>query len=362
MDWSDFYTEAEKSELVYNSIINLWIEFTLFEISLNQFKKAVEIYEKALNDPIASTSVLIYKSYINFCIDRNKLSNAQKILIKSLCSGFDDVSNQSLWDIFLNLMHKVNKSNDLTIEKLYNAVKNQLDHEQITKLASITNFNIINNINNTSNIIIKNEIIDKVIDNTPDKISIKLETKDEIINDHIQTNQYIHNDIQSITSKDILPIIELTNTTTTEIIPVSLQDTTISSDDTVIPQIIFDDLDNTIGLTPKQIIKVYTIRPPMIFTSYHKEQMSLGSIQLLSEELKKQLESFIGINLNDLINYTLPNMRQEHIDYTSWTQIDQYFDLLESMWITQAMKERHFDSWISDLKKLHITNVCHVFI
>lgn len=32
-------------------------------------------------------------------------------------------------------------------------------------------------------------------------------------------------------------------------------------------------------------------------------------------------------------------------------------DLLECMWAAQALKERHFDSWITDLRTMHIDKV-----
>jgi hypothetical protein len=69
-----------------------------------------------------------------------------------------------------------------------------------------------------------------------------------------------------------------------------------------------------------------------------------------------ELEAFLGAPLADLPMRT-PNMHAEERDYASWTPADRYLDLLEGMWLAQALKERHFDSWISDLRNMHIEQV-----
>jgi hypothetical protein len=70
-----------------------------------------------------------------------------------------------------------------------------------------------------------------------------------------------------------------------------------------------------------------------------------------------ELEAFLGAPLSDLPLRT-PNMHAEPRDYASWTTADRYLDVLEGMWLAQALKERHFDSWISDLRNMHIEQVC----
>ena len=47
-------------------------------------------------------------------------------------------------------------------------------------------------------------------------------------------------------------------------------------------------------------------------------------------------------------------------DFSSWGRADNYLDLLEAMWSAQALKERHFDSWTSDLRNAHIEKVSSV--
>ncbi|KAJ1440525.1 hypothetical protein B484DRAFT_147747 [Ochromonadaceae sp. CCMP2298] len=87
MDWTDYYSETgSKDAKVYDSIVELWIQYSLFEISLKQYKKAVEVFETAVADPVGG-SVRLFLAYAAFCIDRSKLANAQKVLIRGLCAG-----------------------------------------------------------------------------------------------------------------------------------------------------------------------------------------------------------------------------------------------------------------------------------
>mmetsp|Transcript_16873 Transcript_16873/g.28232 ORF Transcript_16873/g.28232 Transcript_16873/m.28232 type:complete len:419 (+) Transcript_16873:163-1419(+) len=143
-DWTDFYTETYPSDeagppssvdngeqlatkrKTYEAIIELWIQFTAFEISLHQYKKAVDVFEKALIDTLGSKSVVLFIAYAAFCVDRKKLANAQKVYIRGLCAGLaSQEENWRLWQNFLSLTHTVNKSTDLTVDQLYEAVKKQ---------------------------------------------------------------------------------------------------------------------------------------------------------------------------------------------------------------------------------------------
>lgn len=64
------------------------------------------------------------------------------------------------------------------------------------------------------------------------------------------------------------------------------------------------------------------------------------------------------MSLSQLPSVT-PNMHSEPRDYTRWTPADAQLDLLEGLWLAQALKERHFDSWISDLRNMHVEQVCY---
>ncbi len=44
-----------------------------------------------------------------------------------------------------------------------------------------------------------------------------------------------------------------------------------------------DGLDDVAGLTPEQIIRIYSARPPMLFTALHKEPTASGITSLTAE-------------------------------------------------------------------------------
>ena len=572
MDWSEYYTEADQSIQVFEAIINLWIQFASFEQSLNQFKKTVELYDKAIIDPIASKSCKIFKAYITFYINRNKYNNAQKIFIKSLCAGFNEEENRSLWLEYLQMMHRVNKSTVLTLPQLYHAVKSQLNEASgLQLLASLptechsidnnsstfvkTNVSIstgtttatttaisssssrsdsnvssnrnssINPINNNTNNSSSsdNSFIDTLSNNKgPDDVSevivaikteditsqfvkpqteVKVETLDkkEIFN--TTTTTATMNDADVAVSATVVrnensrivtvphavvslnhnnalikredrsvsppPYMLSTTTTTSSLLPSLLSSSSsnasnvlhhidnindvvnhnyhdisssnssrdinshiaidsvvdtgmmissssssssssshcdhmiidnVSLDESTMHAILHptahpsidnsmmyasvDDLDDVTGLTPKQIIRIFYARPPMIFTAHYKEPISLG-LNVLNEDKRKELERYLSIPFSRLIDYELPSTRQlsgqqqqqqqqqrssnisinniSNVDDSKWIKVDNVLDLLESLWMIQSLKERHFDSRIRDLRVVHMTNVIHYY-
>jgi hypothetical protein len=73
----------------------------------------------------------------------------------------------------------------------------------------------------------------------------------------------------------------------------------------------------------------------------------VSGAQALSEEEVDQLERFLGISLVDLNDFEESNVS------TQRQRADYYLDLLEELWYSQALKERHFEAWALELKKLH---------
>ena len=111
MDWTDNYTE--NLEITPDSpdaidaikcISKLWIEHAQMEISLRQFKKAVQVFDNALEDPIACRFTEVYLSYAKFCKERGKHANAQKVYIKALKAGHEGVDTDRIWKDFLELI------------------------------------------------------------------------------------------------------------------------------------------------------------------------------------------------------------------------------------------------------------------
>lgn len=85
----------------------------------------------------------------------------------------------------------------------------------------------------------------------------------------------------------------------------------------------------------------------------------VSGLSALSPSQTVELEHFLsGAKLTSLSSSEghLEDRQMESISVA-----DKYMDLLEVLWSTQAMKERHFDSWFSDLQMMHIRDVRQCF-
>lgn len=228
MDSSDYFSEncvkdlaSEVSKQTYQKIESLWLEFARFEISLQQYKTAVEVFEKALKDPIISIrstvvsdnlvrdggSFNIYTAYADFCIDRGKLANAQKVFIRALCAGLREPENAQLWTKFSNLMKRIDtsqKQQNMSLQELYEAVKTST-HCDIEKLAK------------PSPATLHPTEVPDIVENTPTKSTASI-----VIN---QSEEKADASKQAI-----------------------------------------DSLDLVTGITPELLIRTFSVRPPMLFT------------------------------------------------------------------------------------------------
>lgn len=397
MDWSDYYTEnsttqsANELKRTHDAIVSLWLQFTAFEISLHQFKKAVEIFDKAINDPIANKSMRIFQTYANYCIDRNKPSNAQKIYIKALCAGFSDTENSLLWKEFLDLMHKVNKSNDLTIEQLYAAVKNQ-------KSSSVGNLAVptimqqeVQITNNLANGTISNDThtaaeAPTAVSGVPDTIITSQEMVDS-------------SHLTALTARERKPVdkislplstssnVDISIKNETDVVnkvpaPVVGSNALLAVNDVAIKQeegspapeiealaLTPDSLDDVSGMTPEVIVKVFSNKAPMLFTAPNKEPTASG-LAALGQPDKDELEAYLGCSLTEVSNREnssvksptamkvgtngSSNSSSDGVNSASRSsKFQKIMDFVEAMWSAQALKERHFDAWIANLRDLH---------
>lgn len=138
-DWTDNYTEnllpnpnTPEAKQALESIVSLWIQYATSEQNFRQWKKAVQVYDDALSDPVASRSISIYIAYAESCKLRGKISNAQKVYIKALTAGFPENETDVIWRDFLKTM-KENGSTELTVDQLYAAVSTQVGDQVLTK-------------------------------------------------------------------------------------------------------------------------------------------------------------------------------------------------------------------------------------
>lgn len=263
MDWTDYYTEnylngssktnSAEAKRVLNCIIDLWIAFSAFEFSLKQYKKALQVYEDALNDTIVNSTSKIYISYAKYCVDRNKLATAQKIYIRALCNKLSRADNDILWDKFLELAHQVNKSEDLTLTDLYEAVTQQVPDASVLALPS-----------HLGDVIESKDLSEpqKVDDSNgmevvaPTETVVKEEVFDSTAVEKLVEVSTGHQQLAPIASK----IVVMHAPPIPSVPPAHVTDSGG----------IVEDLDSFGPMTPEQVIRRFTVRPPMLFSAPFK--------------------------------------------------------------------------------------------
>lgn len=72
--------------------------------------------------------------------------------------------------------------------------------------------------------------------------------------------------------------------------------------------------------------------------------MSRG-IGALSNDERSALEEFFGAKLSPYVPAS----------YVS--KLERVLDLLEALWMSQALKERHFETWFREIRKVHMKEV-----
>jgi hypothetical protein len=332
MDWTDYYTEncsedpnGSESVKVLDSILELWIGYADFESSYKQFKNAVEVYEKAINDPYVGKKARVYQSFADYHMNRNKPGNAQKAIIRGLCAGLDETENHNLWNYLLQLTNKIANNTQATMQQLYNAVVSQVPDASKPKLAPIPL--------TTSAVPLQSLKKEFMQDFAESKEELK--RHEPVVSSQ---NSSITSTVQSISAfvqPKPAPIIQ------------QLQQPAPSQQQQQAPQ--GDDFDNLSGMTPEQVVHLFRFRPIMLFAAPNKEPMASGILKLTPQEIQL-LEAFLGV--------PLASLSQSGDDPSSFTperkKAEYLLDILEQLWNVQALKERHFDAWTAELHRVHM--------
>jgi hypothetical protein len=141
-DWTDSYNEnlsgtpeSQEAKAAAKQLTDLWISYANYETSLKQWKKAVQVFEDALQDPLVSRQADVYVSYAVFCRSRNKQSNALKAYVRGLKAGLDDEHYDRIWIEFSGFMSSTS-TEKLSFDDLYKAVSQQVETESPLKTPS----------------------------------------------------------------------------------------------------------------------------------------------------------------------------------------------------------------------------------
>ncbi len=70
--------------------------------------------------------------------------------------------------------------------------------------------------------------------------------------------------------------------------------------------------------------------------------------------MKSGFNSLIGDEVISLEKYLGTNLSNNNGASASGDRIEYILDILEALWYSQALKERHFDAWCIELRNLHL--------
>jgi hypothetical protein len=101
--------------------------------NIQQFKSAMETYEKAVNDPFAGSLGNLWLEYARFAEERGKLRTAQSVYLRALVgtAGSDPpaVTQEQdcnlMWTEFLDMMRRTNNDPTLSMDDLKQAVEKE---------------------------------------------------------------------------------------------------------------------------------------------------------------------------------------------------------------------------------------------
>lgn len=295
-EWSDDYSEnlmdshSTDKDVAFDAIVKLWVEWSNFEVSKLQYKQATEVYESALEDPIVKLSYIIYKSNAQFFISRNKLAAAQKVYIKGLCNGLEQDDVDKLWiDLIDFLRSKGKDATSTSLENLYNLINADTLKTDSTKTCTPPS--------SFDESILRNNIPMTPVTQT----------------DSSNNSDYCDDSPRNGTIVLTLP---------------SYLNKSIEWDDIK-------------RITPEIIRNIHHNNPPMIFSAPHVAPMKDGLSSLTADEVN-ELCKFLHVS-------TLVELSA--IEGNTGRHCDRIMDILEGLWIVQAIKEKQYHAWKNELKE-----------
>lgn len=114
---------------------------------ISQFKSATEVYEQAINCPVAGEVGKIWLEYAQFLEERGRPRTAQKVYLRALVGegntgpAVKNAEDQTLlWKAFLGMMQTLRKNPSLTLEDLKRAVEQE--HSTIGEVGGAVTANL----------------------------------------------------------------------------------------------------------------------------------------------------------------------------------------------------------------------------
>ena len=376
-DWSDYYTEqlsktpdSEEARHALSRIVQLRIAYCTMEINLKQFKKATTIYDDSLKDPVVNRLADIYLAYVEYCTSRGKSTSAQNVFLKGLSAGLQQVEADKLWTKFLSFIQAQQQTPDLTVEQLYEDVRINAGVDALTPPGSLVmKSDHVSSSSDGCGVTLHEETktiegisvaaMDTVDSNTPfsslsaHELLSRSHPSHPLGSPDLSAVLEIDRSMVAAETKDGEDMVtETTSSASSSATPASSSSSGnmgagsssmgIGRISPALPT--GDDLDSVTGMTPELLCRMHRSRPPMLFSALNREPTLRGLTLLRTEEMA-ELESFLGEKLTG-------------IQYSEKRgPADRYLDLIEALWTAQALKERHFDYWFTETKKIYDAEV-----
>jgi hypothetical protein len=366
----------------------LWIAYAQTEMGLKQYKKATQIFDDALNDPIASSCCGVYLAYANFCEERfphvivcsirtfadcvcillllyrGKIGNAQKVFLRGL-QAQQQLSNTdlaTLWQKFLSMMKRAAGADgeQLTMDSLYESVKLHFGAEAANIVPPSIIFGVDGNrgVDGADSSMAESKESESHHHHHNIK-SADLMTKSSAVPSSSSSSSHLSAPVSlsnSITTSDTTSSSDSINSQASSDVNNNTSDvrsmaaliaSNASKQDFSVSGVM-DDLDDVSMFTVEELRRLYHSKPPkLLFCTPDQEPMRSGIQQLTDHEIRL---------LEDRFHCRLPH--KNLLNTLNSDAFARCLDTIESLWTLQALKERHFESWFFDLRQMHLKEVC----
>ncbi len=304
-DWSDNFLENftgdisdEESSNARSCVVQLWQAFVKLEVDASELENALGIYCEAAADSIAGNDMQLYKIYADFLLSTDgDISIGSKkfqhafiyALSRKNLNNFTIEQIDDIWNLFLNTFNTI-RGTSLNIDKLYQQACITLQEE--SEIFADVTLECPTSLSQSKS-------------KSTTSISIKQEQGEE-----------------ENTSDDIEDIKEINK------------------------NLILKDLDETIDYTPELLIKRYHQCPPLLLAPLASIEM-MNTLPPLHPQDKRSLELYLDIKFNDNGNSNSDsNSDSEFLSKCNWI-----FDIIESLWVIQCLKERDYSKWFVELEE-----------
>lgn len=334
-DWSDYYSEryvltgdvdSEEAVDARIKICSLLIKYSEYEETLENFDDAFSVYMDAMQEGIVSRVYELYEKCAE-CYHRlrEKLTIEKKegdvsengiedegvlrgIYIKGLTGLLSKEDTQKLWTHYLSLYNK-------DIKKKKDQIKMVDLYWEVRKI--------------DGTILPPKEIMSKDASSSKKgkrKLEGDAEDEDEYLFGATDGGEY--KQAQDAASDQFKRAEALQLQQQSERVRRAVQSNMLN------------DLDTVQGFTPEVLIRKYHITPPLVFESIYNKTEYAKSTLVANVDVIQTLSNYLQCSLKD--DGSLNNETNDWI-----------CDILESMWISQALKEKQYHTWFTDLLQLH---------